>query len=195
MRTVVRLFLTVAVLLALLVGRAAPVNAARGAARTPPRRTVLLIGDSVMAAMSPDYTDTARKVIGAAGWNVVIDAKVNRTTLQGVAVANAHRNQLGDSVVVMLGHNDGGTPSVFKARAAKVMAALAKVPHVYWLTMREPAYAGANQVLRGLTAKYRNLKLIDWSHTVRPGWTGKDGLHLSGTGATGMAKLVAASIK
>jgi lysophospholipase L1-like esterase len=61
--------------------------------------------------------------------------------------------------------------------------------------MREPAYAGANQVLRALTAKYRNLRLIDWSHTVRPGWTGKDGLHLSGAGATGMAKLVAASIK
>jgi lysophospholipase L1-like esterase len=148
-----------------------------------------------MAALNPNYTDAARKIIGAAGWNVTIDAKVNRTTTQGAAVMQAHRALLGDTVVVMLGQNDGGTPSVFAARAQKVMAALGRVPHVYWLTMRLPTYSGADQVLRTLTTKYRNLKLIDWAHAVRPGWTGKDGLHLSGAGATGMARLILASIK
>jgi lysophospholipase L1-like esterase len=155
----------------------------------------LLIGDSVMAALNPNYTDAARKVLGDAGWSVTIDAKVNRTTAQGVAIVQAHKAQLGDTVVVMLGHNDGGAPALFATRAQKVMAALARVPHVYWLTMRLPTYSGADQVLRTLTTKYRNLKLIDWAHAIRPGWTGKDGLHLSGPGATGMARLIVASIK
>ena len=148
-----------------------------------------------MAALNPNYTDAARKIIGAAGWKVTIDAKVNRSTAQGVGVVQAHRAQLGDTVVVMLGQNDGATPSLFAARAQKVMAALARVPHVYWLTMRLPTYAGADQVLGTLTTKYRNLKLIDWAHAVRPGWTAKDGLHLSGAGASGMARLIVASIK
>jgi lysophospholipase L1-like esterase len=158
-------------------------------------RSVLLIGDSVMAALNPNYTDAARKVIGGAGWKVTIDAKVNRSTAQGVAVVRAHRAQLSDTVVVMLGHNDGATPALFARRAGQVMAALAKVPHVYWLTMRRPAYSGADQVLRTLTGSYRNLSLIDWASAVRSGWPAKDGLHLSGAGATGMARLIVASIK
>jgi lysophospholipase L1-like esterase len=185
------------VVAALLVagGVAAAMSPADAASGTNGRRTVLLIGDSVMAALNPNYTDAARKVIGGAGWNVTIDAKVNRSTAQGVTVVQAHRSQLGDAVVVMLGQNDGGMPSLFAARAQKVMAALARVPHVYWLTMRLPSYAGADQALLTLTTKYHNLRLIDWAHTVRPGWTAKDGLHLSGAGATGMARLILASIK
>jgi hypothetical protein len=95
----------------------------------------------------------------------------------------------------MLGQNDGGTPSVFKRRAATVMHQLKGVPHVYWLTMREPRYAGANQMLRSMTAQYPNLRLIDWAHRVQPGWTAADGLHLNGAGATGMAKLILTSLK
>ena len=157
------------------------------------RPTVVLIGDSVMAAMNPGYTDAARKVIGAGGWNVVIDAAVNRTTAQGAVVAQARRAQA-DTVIVMLGHNDGGTPSRFKARAQQVLRALAKVPRVYWLTMREPRYAGANKVLRDLRATFPNLRLVDWAHSIRSGWTGQDGLHLSGAGATGMARLILTTI-
>ena len=157
------------------------------------RPTVVLIGDSVMAAMNPHYTDAARKVIGAGGWNVVIDAVVSRTTAQGAVVAQARRSQA-NTVVVMLGHNDGGTPSVFKVRAQLVLRALAKVPRVYWLTMREPRYSGANKELRDLRARFPNLRLVDWAHSIRSGWTGKDGLHLSGAGATGMARLILASI-
>ena len=164
-------------------------------ANAPPRpRTVVLIGDSVMAALNPGYTNAAAKVIGGAGWKVVIDAKVNRTTSQGADVARARRAQETDSVVVMLGQNDGATPSVFQRRAAAVMQQLKTVPHVYWLTMREPRYAGANQVLRAMTAQYRNLRLVDWAHRIQPGWTAKDGLHLTGAGATGMARLILASL-
>jgi len=168
-----------------------------GASATAPTRVrrVVLIGDSVMAALNPDYTNAAAKVIGAAGWNVVIDARVNRTTAQGADVAKVRRTQETDSVVVMLGHNDGATPSVFTRRATAVLEQLKRVPRVYWLTMREPRYARANQVLRTLVPRYPNLRLIDWADAVKPGWTAKDGLHLNGAGATGMATLILSSLR
>jgi lysophospholipase L1-like esterase len=175
-----------------------PVVVAAGGAEAKPAtkgRSVVLIGDSVMAALHPGYTNAANKVIAAAGWKVVIDAKVNRNTAQGAQVAHARRAQETDSVVVMLGHNDGATPTVFQRRATAVLQQLKGVPHVYWLTMREPRYAGANRVLRSLTGQYKNLRLIDWAHQIKSGWTAKDGLHLNGAGATGMAALILAALQ
>jgi lysophospholipase L1-like esterase len=180
-----------AVVLAGLVGGT---GGASATAPSKPRR-VVLIGDSVMAALNPNYTNAAGKVIGAAGWTVVIDAKVNRTTAQGALVARARRSLVTDSVVVMLGHNDGATPSVFSRRATAVLDAVTGVPHVYWLTMREPRYAGANQMLRSLAKRYPNVRLVDWAHQIEPGWTAKDGLHLNDAGATGMAKLILVSLR
>ena len=187
-------FRAVVVTAVVLAGLVATTGGASATAPTKTRR-VVLIGDSVMAALNPGYTDAAAKVIGAAGWNVVIDARVNRTTAQGATVAKARRAQETDSVVVMLGHNDGATPSVFSRRATAVLEQLKRAPHVYWLTMREPRYAGANQVLRALASRYPNLGLVDWAHTVKPGWTARDGLHLNGAGATGMATLILASLR
>ena len=154
-------FRAVVVTAVVLAGLVATTGGASATAPTRIRR-VVLIGDSVMAALNPGYTDAAAKVIGAAGWNVVIDARVNRTTAQGATVAKARRAQETDSVVVMLGHNDGATPSVFSRRATAVLEQLKRAPHVYWLTMREPRYAGANQVLRALASRYPNLGLVDW---------------------------------
>jgi lysophospholipase L1-like esterase len=184
----------VAVAAVVLVGLVATTTGASATAPTK-HRSVVLIGDSVMAALGAGYTDAATKVIGAAGWNVVIDARVNRTTAQGADVARARRPQETDSVVIMLGHNDGATPSVFTRRATAVLDQLKRVPHVYWLTMREPRYGRANQVLQALTTRYSNVRLIDWAHQIKPGWTATDGLHLNGAGATGMAKLILVSLR
>jgi lysophospholipase L1-like esterase len=190
-RSVLRAVAVVVVLVAAGAVVTSPASAKTGAKA----RSVVLIGDSVMAALNPTYTNAAAKVIGGAGWKVVIDAKVNRTTSQGAVVAQARRAQETDTVVIMLGHNDGATPSVFKRRATAVVQQLKGVPHVYWLTMREPRYAAANQVLRSLASQYKNLQLIDWAHHIRSGWTAKDGLHLNGSGATGMATLILAAIR
>jgi lysophospholipase L1-like esterase len=190
-RSVLRVVVVAVVVLAGLVGTTGGASATAAAKG----RSVVLIGDSVMAALNPTYTNAANKVIGAAGWKVVIDAKVNRTTAQGAQVAQARRAQETDSVVIMLGHNDGGTPSVFQGRATAVLHQLKGVSHVYWLTMREPRYAGANRVLRSLTAQNKNLHLVDWAHQIKPGWTAKDGLHLNGAGASGMAALILASLR
>jgi lysophospholipase L1-like esterase len=155
---------------------------------------VLLVGDSVMAALNPEYTDAARKVLGAAGWRVVIDAAVNRSTSQGGPVLASMRPTADDTIVIMLGHNDAGSPKVFTPRVDTLLGQLQAVRRVFWLTMREPRYATANQVLAAEQAAHPNLRLIPWAASIQPGWTAKDGLHLNGSGATGMARLILQAI-
>ena len=155
---------------------------------------MILIGDSVMAALNPDYTDAARKVLGPAGWSVVIDAKVDRSTLEGRRVLQGLHPGPNDTVVIMLGHNDAGTPSVFGPRVDGILQDLARVHRVFWLTIREPRYAAADAVLTADLARYPNLHLIPWAASIQPGWTARDGLHLNASGATGMAHLILQSI-
>jgi lysophospholipase L1-like esterase len=155
---------------------------------------VVLVGDSVMAALEPNYTDAAREVLGAAGWKVDIDAEVNRSTVQGGNVVAGLQPGPGDTVVLMLGHNDAGSARVFGPRVESVLAQLSGVQRVYWLTMREPRYAEANGVLAAAQAAHPNLHIIPWAASIQPGWTAKDGLHLNGSGATGMAQLILQAI-
>jgi lysophospholipase L1-like esterase len=158
----------------------------------PLSQRVVLIGDSVMAAMSPDVTDAARRVLGAAGWDVMIDAAESRSTLAGVDVVRQLRPQITDTAVIMLGHNDSS--SGFRHRAAAVMQALSGVRHVYWLTMKLPRYRVADAALVDLTNAFSNLHLVDWARRAQPAWTAGDGLHLSTAGAVEMAKLILATI-
>ena len=81
-----------------------------------PRRR---LGDG---ALGPDYTDAARKVLGPAGWR-------RHDRRQGRPLD--HRGSRGaegpagpdrpDTVVIMLGHNDAGTPSVFAPRVDSML--------------------------------------------------------------------------
>ena len=174
---------------------ATPSSAASATSAAPvtPGR-VFLVGDSVMAALNPDYTDAARKVLGPAGWAVTIDAKVNRSTIEGRKVLKALHPGPADTVVIMLGHNDAGTPSVFAPRVDGILQDLQGVKRVFWLTMREPRYSQADAVLTAAQAKYPNLHIIPWASSIQPGWTAKDGLHLNAPGARGMAQLILQSI-
>jgi len=153
-----------------------------------------LVGDSVMAALNPDYTDAARKVLAPAGWTVTIDAKVNRSTIEGRKVLKALHPGPSDTVVIMLGHNDAGTPSVFAPRVDGILQDLQGVKRVFWLTMREPRYSQADAVLAAARAEHPNLQIIPWASSIKPGWTAKDGLHLNPSGARGMAQLILQSI-
>jgi lysophospholipase L1-like esterase len=173
---------------------AAPTTAApTTAARVEPGR-VILVGDSVMAALDSNYTDAAREVLAPAGWDVDIDAEVNRSTVQGGRVLSAFGPRPQDTVVIMLGHNDAGSAKVFAPRVEEVLEGLADVRRVFWLTMREPRYATANTVLADAAAHHPNMHIIPWAASIAPGWTARDGLHLNGSGATGMAQLILKAI-
>jgi lysophospholipase L1-like esterase len=189
-----------ALVVAALVGAAALVNlltpvaasagpAARRAAAPPPSHTALVIGDSVLAGTYGNISADLQ------GWKVTVDAMVDRSTEQGLAVVQRHGTRF-QVVVVQLGTNDGGTPSVYQPRLQTLVDALATVPHVVLLTIRQarPYYAQTNQVMRQVAATHPNVRVADWNAAALPTDTGGDGLHLTPTGSVHMAHFVAVQI-
>ncbi|HTN79866.1 MAG TPA: hypothetical protein VMK16_09345 [Acidimicrobiales bacterium] len=157
-------------------------------ANAAPARAVFMLGDSVMlgskAAMEQQLT----------GWDLTFDAQVNRSTLAGAQIATARRSDIHDIVVIQLGTNDGGNPTLYGQRVDAVMKALDGVPYVVWLTIHEarPYYKSDNDVLRQKATQYPNMRIADWNavaNTIPSGMV-SDGLHLNAKGAAAMATLV-----
>jgi lysophospholipase L1-like esterase len=172
--------------LALTLSFGVSISGAR--AQAAPARAVFMLGDSVMlgskAAAEKQFAD----------WQLTFDAAVNRSTLAGAQIAAARRGEMRDFVVVQLGHNDGGSPSLYTQRVDAVMKALAGVPHVVWLTIHEvrPYYKTDNEILRQAATRYPNMRIADWNAVANatPNGMASDGLHLNATGAAAMAKLI-----
>jgi lysophospholipase L1-like esterase len=188
--------------LVLVVAAAAPPAGATRTARPasparpaiPPVRPtrVLVLGDSVM--------EGARSLYAGAlpGRDVVVDTAVNRTTGQGADLV-ARIGADWDVVVVLLAHNDGGSPGVYQPAANRLLDELGRVPRVVWLTLHEvrPYYVGVNQFLRDQGARRPNVEVGDWNALLaqHPGAVAGDGLHLSGEGPSLMASFVAAIVQ
>ena len=165
-----------------------------GTASFPPARPtrVLVLGDSVMKGAAGVY---ASKLPGR---EVVVDAEVNRSTGAGAEVID----RLGtdwDVVVVLLGHNDGGSPGAYQPAARRILDQLRGVRRVSWLTIHEvrPYYPAVNQFVAGLQDEYPNLRVGDWNAVAaaHPEGLSGDGLHLNGTGADLMSDLVAEQVE
>ena len=152
-------------------------------------RSALVIGDSVLAGT---YGNIPADL---PGWSVTMDATVDRSTDQGLAEVRKHGTSFG-VVVVQLGTNDGGTPSVYQPRLEALMNALAPVPRVIFLTIRvaRPYYAETNQIIRQVAAAHPNVSVGDWNAAWLPTDTGDDGLHLTPSGSVHMAQFVAGLI-
>ncbi len=178
---------------ALAVGSAAPEPTAASPAFPPVRPTrVLVLGDSVMKGAVAQY---AAKLPGR---EVVVDAEVNRSTRQGADVVN----RLGtdwDVVVVLLAHNDGGSPAVYQPAVRSILDQLRGVRRVSWLTIHavRPYYPDVNHFIAGLQGAYPNLRIGDWNAVAaaRPEAVAGDGLHLTGTGADLLSDLVAEQVQ
>jgi lysophospholipase L1-like esterase len=194
--------LGVALVGALLLAIAVTSGATPGAATTgeragrafPPTRPtrVLVLGDSVMKGAADRYA------AALPGREVVVDAEVNRSTGQGAEVL-ARLGTDWDVVVVLLGHNDGGSPGAFQPAARRILDQLRDVRVVSWLTIHEVRdyYPGVNQYVAGLQADYPNLIVGDWNAiaAANPGGLAGDGLHLNGSGASLLADLVADQVE
>lgn len=172
-------------LLAVIVVLAIPGTAAAQTAR--PTR-VLILGDSVMLGAASRYP------VHLPGRAVTVDALVNRSTGQGAELI-ARRGADWDVVVILLGHNDAGSPGAYQPAAQRILGLLAGVPRVAWLTLHEtrPTFAQVNRFLRAQPATHPNLWIADWNRTIsqHPEATSSDGLHLRGTGPDLMAGFVA----
>lgn len=160
----------------------------------PPQRPtrVLVLGDSVMKGAANDYAPALP------GREVIVSAEVNRSTGQG-ADELAKLGTDWDVVVVLLGHNDGGSPGAYQPAARRILDQLRDVRVVSWLTIHEvrPYYPGVNQYIAGLQGEYPNLIVGDWNAVANanPGALAGDGLHLNGQGAQLMAETVAEQVE
>ena len=160
----------------------------------PPARPtkVLILGDSVLAGAASRYGPALP------GRDVTVDSVVNRTTGQGADVL-ARRGSDWDVVVVLLGYNDGSSPSAYQPAANRILDQLSQVPRVVWLSLHEvrPAYVGVNQFLRAQATRRPNLRIADWNAvaTANPGALAPGGIHLNGLGAQIMAGFVAQQVE
>ena len=190
-----RFFGAFVVAVLVILGLAAP-SSGRPTAATRDMPTdrpvrVLAVGDSVM--------EGAAGAIPAAlpGREVVVDTQVSRSTGASVEAALSHGTDF-DVVVVLLAHNDGGSPGAYQPAFRRLFDAYGDSPRIVALTIHEvrPYYSTVNAFLRGEAGARGNLVVADWNAVAQqnPGATGGDGLHLSGTGASLMAALIAGEV-
>ena len=186
----------VAVAVALALAAAAP-----SAADTSAKTRVTVIGDSITASF--DYVPAARRYLGR-GLDLRSDAVVCRrlvstscafrgaTPASALQMIGAQRRALGPVVVINVGYNDW--TAVYDVD--RVMRALkaAGVKTAIWVTLRETTsnYAQVNARIRNAARRWRkSLVIADWnaySHGMP--WFRGDGLHLTVSGAMGLARLL-----
>jgi hypothetical protein len=192
----------IAVLLALLALVAAAAAATAAPAKRPPPR-VTMIGDSVSAAL--DYVSDARSFLGRGlDFRFVLDvcrrlvapscSYQGVTPATGLQVVLAGGRSLGRLVIMDVGYNDYA--SSYRADLDRVMRALtaAKVTTVIWVTLRETrgTYRGINEVIRNARKRWHQLVVADWNawSQGQPWFGDSEGLHLNGSGAMGLARLL-----
>jgi len=186
--------------LSLTVGVGAPATHAAQAERT----RVTVIGDSVTESF--DYVPAAKRYLGR-GLDLRADAVVCRRLVaascafQGTApptalqVVDSEGRALGPVVVINVGYNDW--TAVYDVD--RVVRALhgAGVRRVIWVTLREAGanasiYAQSNARIRRAGRHWGSaFAVADWNALSRgKPWFGSDGLHLSPSGAFGLARLL-----
>ncbi len=198
--------LRAAVALGLVVAAAVLTCAAAAPAQpTAPTRTrVTVIGDSIMASFN--YVAAARRYLGKS-LDLRSDAVVCRRlvaascSFQGTTprtvlqVVGAQGRALGPVVVVNVGYNDWA--AVYDVdRVMKALRA-AGVKHVIWVTLRQAGsyasiYAQSNARIRSAGKRWRStLVVADWNaYSSGKPWFRDDGLHLTTSGALGLARLL-----
>ena len=192
----------VAVAAVILVAVLVVAAGAQGGAVAPPVR-VTVFGDSAATAMA--YDPDAKRILGR-GVDLRLEVAACRRLgdtscpYDGVRPPNvidramALGPEMGPVVVVIVGYND------FEANYAdnieQALAAFRKggVEHVVWLTLRaeRQSYLAMNGMITAAAQKHAEMTVADWNAQARdnPGWLQPDGIHLTPSGAEGMATLV-----
>jgi hypothetical protein len=160
---------------------------------------VTLVGDSVAASIS--LVPAAQRQLGH-GLEVRLDVGVCRRLVQpscsfqgstpttALQAVQAHGRSLGTVLVVEVGYNDGSEG--YRQGIDRVMrAALAQgAVGVVWVTLRETQriYRSTNVAIRSAAKRWPQLVVADWNaYSSGKRWFGRDGLHLTATGAAALA--------
>jgi lysophospholipase L1-like esterase len=174
----------------------APVTTDPEVVITDPR--VFLLGDSVLEATSSDYYDTMEPRLERLGWEPTIDADRGRNTAQAERELRRNRDEVGETVVVLIGHNDPPSAGEYRSRLEDLLDEVEDVPRVLLLTIREfdEEMAPLNAVVRSMPRRHQNVELVEWEGTVADaeGALVRDRLHLTERGAQLLANVVAGAL-
>ena len=185
--------------LACLVGASAAGASVSGPQAPIP---VTFVGDSVSASIS--YVRTAQRQLKR-GLAVRLDVKVCRRLVQpscsyqgqtpttALQAVQSYGRSLGKVLIVKVGYNEDGRG--YGSGIDRVMrAALAQGANgVVWVTLKETSgtYHWTNVAIKRAAKRWPQLQVADWNeYSAGKPWFGTDGLHLSATGATELAKFL-----
>jgi len=164
---------------------------------------VTVFGDS--AATSMAYDPSARRTLGR-GIDLRLELAACRRVgdascpYDGVRLPNVIDratqlgSELGPVVVVIVGYNDYEANYADNIEQALATFRKAGVTRVLWATLHESRsdYAAMNEMIRDAGRRHPEMTVLDWNAVSRdnPGWFQPDGIHLTATGAEGMARMV-----
>ena len=165
---------------------------------------VYLVGDSITESISSRYSGAVCDALTPLGWDVTVDAVMGRQTADAVQSLRAHLADVGQVMVVLIGHNDGIDPTSYKAQLDRLIALVPDVRRIYLLTnyQFEKGRDRMNAVLEqeaaadGTGGPDDRIELVDWN-TVVSGVKGairQDGLHLTSIGQEALAGTIASAL-
>jgi hypothetical protein len=164
----------------------------------PLDRRVFLLGDSILESTSRRYYDTMEPALEHLGWEPTIEAIHGRSTAQAEQVLRRNRDDVGDALVVLIGHNDPPSAREYRASLEDLLEEVDDVPRVLLLTIREfdEDMAPLNGVVRSMERRHPNVEVVEWGDVVADarGALGGDELHLTERGAELLAAVVAEAL-
>ena len=140
---------------------------------------LLMIGDSIFAAVSRRYSNMACDRLVPMGWQVAVEAERGRFIDLGLRIVKKKLPQGFDTAVLFLGTNYGKKQDVYKEYLDKILDELAPRP-VIILTATEykPFMQEVNAVIEEEVRTRDNLWLVDWREISKtPGVLWRDGIH------------------
>ena len=113
---------------------------------------------------------------------------------EGIDLIRQNRSSIGQAVIVLLGHNDGGGSSVY-GQLDLIMSYLRTTPHVsvrHDPGVASPGHATTNKAIRALPKTYPNVVVADWAAVLdaNPQFL-VDHVHPNGAGQVALANLIA----
>jgi hypothetical protein len=152
---------------------------------------LFLTGDSVMQAVVP----TVDRMLPS--WSVNSDTRIGRRVPEGASVIEESDDQIGDAVVIVLGHNYTRGEG-FQAQFNRIMRELWHVERVVWVTVAEwsPGQLEVNGILRTAPQIWPNVVIADWAELTHanPGYLAGDRVHLTSAGVVALADLIARAV-
>ena len=165
---------------------------------------VYVVGDSISESIASRYSGLICDALGPLGWDVVVDAVQGRRTDQAIRSLRKNRSRVGQTVMVLIGHNDGIDPEGYRERIEQLIQLVPDARRILLLTNYEfeRGRDRMNDVLRELAAVDGDsgpddrLQLVDWNAAIEDvdDAIQRDGVHLTGSGQRALATVMAAAL-